>query len=253
FDPVLPIYQIGTDGGFLAAPVQHDELILAPGERADIIVDFSEFYGKHLILRNDAPAPFPRGTPVDPETTGQVMEFRVVLPLASNDTSCIPDQLAPVARLPESLVKIRRDLAMGVQRDGYGRLMFLLNGKTWHDPVTEEPKRGAVEVWNLINPGFVAHPIHLHQIQFQLLNRQPFDAGRYNQTGEIVFTGPPVPPEPAELGWKDTIRNNPAEVTRIIVRFGPYTGQYVWHCHLLEHEDYDMMRPLHVEAPGQLD
>ncbi len=245
-DPELPLYQIGTDGGFLTAPVRLAELTLAPAERADVIADFSNYQGKHLILRNNAPTPFPAGTPVDPETTGQVMEFRVVLPLKGKDGSCLPDQLCPVVPIPERLAKVRRDLSMVVRRDQYGRLVFLLNGKAWHDPVTEEPRRGAVEIWNLINPGFVAHPIHLHQVQFQLLNRQPFDAGHFNRTQEIVFTGPPAAPVPAEQGWKDTVRNAPAEVTRIIVRFGPYTGRYVWHCHLLEHEDYDMMRPLNV-------
>lgn len=244
----LPIFQIGTDGGFLSAPVKLDELILAPSERADVIIDFSGYRGKHLILRNTAPAPFPNGIPADPETTGQIMEFRVILPLNDEDSSCIPEQLCPITPIPESLAKVKRDFIMVVRRDHYGRLLFLLNGKRWDDPVTEAPKRGEMEIWNLINPGFVAHPIHLHQIQFQLLNRQPFDVNHFNQTQEIIFTGPPVPPAPDEKGWKDTIRNNPGEVTRIIVCFGPYTGNYVWHCHLLEHEDYDMMRPLLVRG-----
>lgn len=248
FHPEIPMYQIGTDGGFLSAPVELRELLLAPGERADVIVDFSGCRGKHLILRNDAPSPFPNGTPVDPETTGEIMQFRVVLPLKGKDTSCIPEELLPVNPLDEALVKVRRDLRMVVQRDAYGRLMFLLNGKGWHDPATEEPRRGDVEVWNLINPGSVTHPIHLHQIQFQVFNRQPFDVAHFNQTQELIFTGPAVPPEPNEREWKDTVRNNPGEVTRIIVRFGPFTGSYVWHCHLLEHEDYDMMRPLNVLA-----
>lgn len=246
FSPALPIYQIGSDGGFLTAPVELQELILAPGERADVIVDFSGYQGKHLILQNDAPSPFPNGAPVNPETTGEIMEFRVVLPLKGKDTSWIPEKLAPVIPLDENLVKVQRDLRMVVQRDEYGRLIFLLDGKRWHDPATEEPQRGVVEVWNLINPGFAAHPIHLHQIQFQILNRQQFDIAHFNQTQELIFTGPPVPPEPNERGWKDTVRINPGEVTRIIVRFGPFTGSYVWHCHLLEHEDYDMMRPLNV-------
>jgi spore coat protein A len=250
FDPELPIYQIGTDGGFLSAPVKLEELLLAPAERADVIVDFSDCKGKHLILRNDAPVPFPTGTPADPETTGQIMEFRVVLPLKGKDVSFLPDQLCPVIPIPENLAKVRRDFVMTVRRDQYGRLVFLLNGKSWQEPVTEKPQRGVVEIWNLINPGFVAHPIHIHQIQFQLLNRQPFDVEHFNRTQELVFTSPPVPPSPAEQGWKDTIRNNPGEVTRIIARFGPYTGRYVWHCHLLEHEDYDMMRPLEVVSKG---
>jgi spore coat protein A len=221
-------------------------LVIAPAERADLIVNFAHLHGKNLILRNDAPVPFPNGTPVDPETTGQIMEFRVVLPLQQEDKSSLPDELVPVPRLDQNLVKVRRNLSMVVQRDEFGRLLFLLNGKKWHDPVTEEPRRGGVEIGNLINPGFVSHPIHLHQVQFQILNRQPFDVAHYNRTGELIFTGPPELPDHNEQGWKDTVRSKPGEVTRIIIQFGPYTGQYPWHCHLLEHEDYDMMRPFTV-------
>jgi len=245
-DPELPFYQIGTDGGFLPAPVKLKELVIAPAERADLIVNFAHLHGKNLILRNDAPVPFPNGTPVDPETTGQIMEFRVVLPLQQEDKSSLPDELVPVPRLDQNLVKVRRNLSMVVQRDEFGRLLFLLNGEKWHDPVTEEPRRGGVEIGNLINPGFVSHPIHLHQVQFQILNRQPFDVAHYNRTGELIFTGPPELPDHNEQGWKDTVRSKPGEVTRIIIQFGPYTGQYPWHCHLLEHEDYDMMRPFTV-------
>lgn len=250
-DGAIPFYQIGTDGGFLEAPVKLSQLILAPAERADVIVDFSGYEGKNLILRNDAPAPFPIGPPVDPETVGQIMQFRVILPLASRDRSCIPESLYPVLPLPDFLAKVRRDLRMVVRQDQYGRLEFLLNGLTWHDPITEKPRLREVEIWNLINPSVVSHPIHLHLIQFQILNRQRFDVELFNQTGRLQFIEPPLPPEPGEGGWKDTVRNNPGEVTRIIVRFQPYTGRYVWHCHLLEHEDYDMMRPLEVMADGK--
>ncbi|HEY8392509.1 MAG TPA: multicopper oxidase domain-containing protein [Capillibacterium sp.] len=149
-------------------------------------------------------------------------------------------------RLDPASAKVRRNLSLAAIRDQFGRLLFLLDGKGWHDPVTEEPRRGEVEIWNLINPGFVVHPIHLHQVQFQILNRQPFDTGHFTRNGELVFTGPPEQPDPNEQGWKDTVRSTPGEVTRIIVQFGPYTGQYPWHCHLLEHEDYEMMRPFTV-------
>lgn len=245
-EPELPFHQIGTDGGFLDAPVKLNELLLAPAERADIIIDFSGHKGANLVLKNDAPTPFPIGVPVDPETTGQIMQFRVVLPLSCKDKSRIPKTLYPVIPLPEFLVKVQRNMNIVVQQDQHGRLLFLLNGMMWHDPVTEKLQLGKLEIWNLINPGFAAHPIHLHLIQFQILNRQPFDVDRYNQTQELYFTGPPVPPDPNERGWKDTVRSTPAEVTRIIFRFKPYTGRYVWHCHLLEHEDYDMMRPIDV-------
>lgn len=242
----LPIYQIGTDGGFLETPVKLNELILAPAERADVIIDFSKCNEKNLDLLNDAPSPFPSGTPVDPETTGRIMQFRVILPLPCKDRSYIPESLYPVLPLTECLAKVERNMNLVVQTDQYGRLLFLLNGKMWDEAVTETPKLGKIEIWNLINSGFAAHPIHLHLIQFQILNRQPFDIQVFNQTQKIKFTGPPILPEPNERGWKDTVRSTPGEVTRIIVRFEPYTGRYVWHCHLLEHEDYDMMRPIDV-------
>ncbi len=246
FEPQVPLYQIGTDGGFLSAPVKLDELILAPAERADVIVDFSGQKGRHVLLRNDAPVPFPNGDPVDPETTGQIMQFRVILPLREKDRTCLPDWLVPVPPIDPCSAKVQRNQQLGIQRDQYGRLRFLFNGKGWVDPLTEGPRLNEVEIWNFINPGFVTHPIHLHLVQFQILNRQPFDTALFNRTQELVFTGPPVPPAPNERGWKDTVRSEAGKVTRIIVRFGPYTGRYVWHCHLLEHEDYDMMRPLEV-------
>ena len=97
-----------------------------------------------------------------------------------------------------------------------------------------------------INQGLAVHPIHIHQIQFQILDRIPFDTDAFNLTGQLHFTGEPEPALPNERGWKDTVQALPGFVTRIIMRFGPYTGRYVYHCHILEHEDYDMMRPFDV-------
>jgi hypothetical protein len=90
------------------------------------------------------------------------------------------------------------------------------------------------------------HPIHLHLVMFQILDRRPFDASEYKKSGKMVFTGPAVPPDKNEAGWKDTFRCNPGEVSRIIARFEDYTGMYMWHCHVLEHGDHEMMRPLEV-------
>src|SRR5699024_4388625 len=111
---------------------------------------------------------------------------------------------------------------------------------------TEKPKIGDTEVWSFMNITDFPHPIHIHLIQFQVLNRQAFDLDLYNETKQIVFTGAPTPPKPNERGWKDTVSAPPGEFTRVIVKFGPYTGRYVWHCHILEHEEYDMMRPYDV-------
>lgn len=124
--------------------------------------------------------------------------------------------------------------------------MFMLEGKMWTDPVTIEAELGSKEVWNIINTGAAAHPIHVHLIQFQILNRQPFDVEKYTSTGAIKFTGPPVLPDENERGWKDTVKADPRQITRFAARFGDFTGIYPFHCHILEHEDHDMMRPYQV-------
>ena len=116
-------------------------------------------------------------------------------------------------------------------------------------PVTENPTLDTVEIWSLINLTEDVHPIHLHLVRFQILDRRPFDRFAYFATGELRYTGAPLPPDPTEAGWKDTARAAPHLVTRIIARFEGYSGRYVWHCHVLEHEDNEMMRPYEV-LPG---
>ncbi len=240
-----PIFQIGTDGGLLEAPVKLKTLLLSPGERADVIIDFAKLTGRHILLTNDAPAPFPNGTPPD-DNTVQIMQFRVVLPLSDNDTGCLPSQLYPLPRLSQRPVHKTRDLSLTESTDKYGRPIMLLNGLRWDDPITEKPELGTTEIWRLINETPDSHPIHLHMVQFHILDRQPFDVKHYSTTGKLRFTGPAVRPHPNERGWKDTVSANPGQVTRIITRFTDFTGLYVWHCHILEHEDYEMMRPYQV-------
>ncbi len=123
---------------------------------------------------------------------------------------------------------------------------MLLNNVHWSMPVTENPVLDSVEIWNLINTTDDAHPIHLHLVKFQILDRRPFDQFHYFAHGELRYMGKALPPDAAEAGWKDTVRADPQMVTRIIVRFEGYAGRYVWHCHILEHEDNEMMRPFEV-------
>lgn len=104
---------------------------------------------------------------------------------------------------------------------------------------------GSVEIWIFVNTTTDAHPMHLHMVRFQVLDRRPFDLEHYNRTNELLFTAPPTP---REAGWKDTVRADPGIATRIIVRFEGFTGRYVWLCHVLEHEDNEMMRPYEVVA-----
>jgi len=126
----------------------------------------------------------------------------------------------------------------------------LLNGKRWHDPVTEDPVLNTTEIWTLVNVTDDAHPIHLHLVRFQILDRRPFDVSEYLVHKRIRYTGDAVGPEANEAGWKDTVRAAPGSVTRIIIKFEGYAGRYVWHCHILEHEDNEMMRPYDVRAAG---
>lgn len=122
----------------------------------------------------------------------------------------------------------------------------MLNNRGFEAPVTEKPVLGSVEVWNFVNPGTNTHPMHLHLVKFQVLSRRKFDVNFYNKTNKIRYIGPAIPPAPNERGWKDVVRANPGQVAKIIARFVPFMGLFAWHCHILEHEDYDMMRPMRV-------
>jgi len=122
-------------------------------------------------------------------------------------------------------------------------------GARFDDPVTEKPVLKSVEIWNLLNLTDDAHPIHLHLVRFQILDRRRFDAFAYHNRKALIYRGGATPPEPGETGWKDTVRADPGMITRIIVPFEGFEGRYVWHCHILEHEDNDMMRPYDVVKP----
>ncbi len=249
--------QIGTDGGLLPEPLELRYLLISPAERFDIVIDFSDYAGKSFSLINDAPAPYNMGGQFVP---AEVMLFKVTKPLSGKDTSSLPDTLAPFEMLdPTHAVKDRQLLVSEIERpsDGYV-ITGLLGNARWHDPITEDPKAGTTEIWSFINTTADVHPLHVHLVQFQVLNRQPFNVQVYQQTGKLIFTGLPMAPESNERpARKDTIKSYPGYVTRIIQRFDlphgtPTTpGQeflYVWHCHILEHEDNEMMRPYKVIA-----
>jgi spore coat protein A len=258
-DPVdAPAFrQIGTDGGLLPEPLTLHYLIFSPGERFDIVIDFSEHKGESFALINDAPAPYARGGEVVPS---DVMLFKVTKPLAGKDTSSLPDMLAPWTPMNPEFALRERILAvteMDRPSDGY-TMIGLLGQKHWFDPITEDPRAGSMEVWSFANATGDVHPIHLHQVQFQVLNRQLFDVKTYMTTGKLIFFGRPMPPESNERpAWKDTIKTYSGYVTRVIAKFELPAGtpttpgqefRYVWHCHVLEHEDNEMMRPYKIVA-----
>jgi spore coat protein A len=248
----LPFWQIGSEGGFLPAPVRLSRLLVAPAERADVIVDFTGVpVGSEIILRNLGPdEPFGGGEPdedfdaANPATTGQVMQLRVVAS-RHRDTSKPPDQLKLPKLRPIGAAGNTRKVSLNeedsaVLADVGPRAAFLgtLNPDgsghplEWGDPVTENPALGATEIWELHNFTADAHPIHIHEQQFQIVNRQPF-GGAARQ------------PESWESGFKDTVIAYPGEITRLKARFDT-PGLFVWHCHIVEHEDNEMMRPYQI-------
>jgi spore coat protein A, manganese oxidase len=225
--------QIGTDQGLLPAPVPIKTLILAPGERADLVIDFREHAGEQIVLNNESIV---------------ILQFRVAKQKVI-DSSSLPSVLRPLSRIAEASAVKTRPLTIDEFKNGPGETtLMLLNNSPWHHPVTEKPVLNTVEIWSIINPTDDSHPIHLHLVRFQILDRRPYDAFSYSTTGELKYTAPAVPPDPYEAGWKDTVQAHPGMVTRIIIRFEGYVGRYVWHCHVLEHEDNEMMRPYEIVA-----
>ncbi len=336
-------YQIGTDGGLLDEPALVRQLLIAPGERCDVIVDFAGLpAGAQLLLLNNARTPYPKGGTADPNTVGKIMQFRVV-PLSTADTSYNPaaagtlrggvGQPPAMVRLADAdagtlaagiVPDVVRQLTLNEVMGENGPLEALVNNSKWSgkstdgQPIpdsqllygtppmrdtwaTELPRVGATELWEIVNLTGDAHPIHLHLVQFQIVNRQKFRTTSYMDAYEGAFPGGeylpaygppfayqsvngdgavggnpaigphlfgrPVPPKANEAGWKDTAVMMPGEVTRIVVRyapqnipvggvapginlfpFNPTVGPgYVWHCHIIDHEDNEMMRPYAVQ------
>ena len=281
------ITQIGSEGGYLPEPVKQRQLLIAPAERADVIIDFSKVKkGTRLILRNLGPdEPFGGGEageefePSDPGTTGQVMQFRVGK-ATSPDTSATPDKLKlpEIKKLPKA-TRVRNvslneldSSTVKASEDEHGNIVLDPDGEPfgpqeaalgtwekmpgdddddmgtpmpmmWMDAVTENPDVGAVESWIIRNFTMDAHPIHIHQVQFQVQRREVIDPmmSPHGKLGE----GAVIQPEPWETGFKDTVIVYPGELTRVKAKF-TIAGLFVWHCHILEHEDNEMMRPYRV-------
>jgi spore coat protein A, manganese oxidase len=313
-----PIIQIGTEAGFLVSETTHlnglpfnpatltGNLLLAPAERADIIIDFTGKAGQEFMMYNDAPGPFPAGPPTTdyylgnpknpiqplPGTgpdTRNILRIKVVAatipdpqpvgpilnPALLNPAPLVPytTTVAPIPPLVAQAGTPVRDLTLNEAFDLYGRLVQMLGttapfvatagkgtgavnyGRDYLAPATETPAAGSVEVWRIFNLTADTHPIHFHLVNVQVMSRQPFKlvSGKFTPSG--VARGP----EPNEVGWKETVQMHPGEVTSVIMKFdlpvtpfivppSPRTGgnEYVWHCHILEHEEHDMMRPLVV-------
>jgi spore coat protein A len=277
-DPRVEVWQIGAEGGFLPAPVRLNDfpypgtsggatVLMGLAERADVIVDFTNVpVGTEVLLLNFGPdEPFGGGAagldfnPSDPDSTGQVMQFRVG-PALDSDPTTPPQYLQLPDITPLGYAPVTRDLSLN--EEAYGEveeeyptsaLLGIFNTGTdqstpllWADPISEKPNVGGVEEWKLYNLTEDAHPIHIHLVQFEVLGREPIEGG----TSVAGSNGP----LPWETGFKDTVIAYPGEITRVKARFDK-PGFFVWHCHIVEHEDNEMMRPYHVgpipNAPAQ--
>jgi spore coat protein A, manganese oxidase len=288
-DPRVKVWQIGNEAGFLVAPVNMNDtqlyptetldgtarLLMGPAERADLIVDFSGVPAgaSFRLLNIGSDAPF-GGFPIapeevaDPNTTGQVMEFRVIA-ATSADRSTPPQFLNLPAIEPLPVETRTRPLCLAEMNspffgdvpvearlgtvDGSGNYQVI----KWMDLVTENPGVGDTEIWEFYNTTVDAHPMHIHEVAFEVINRQGITISNQDTeagTGVVQVdpNSPARPPEPWERGRKDTVIALPGEVTRVKATFSS-PGQFVWHCHIVEHEDNEMMRPYRIgpEQPGQ--
>ena len=253
-------WQIGAEGGMWDKPVPVKELVLAPAERADILVDFSRFAGQRLVMKNHNPSK-PVVTPAP--SLAQVMQIRVGTTVSQPGPSTIPASLpGRAAELPEP--DVTRFISLNEIDVDEPSWFLNLNGVHFEGtPASETPTVGTVEDWVYVNVTGDTHPMHSHLVTFQVVGRQPFDVQAYEETYEGTngvpggidpsdfATGPMEPPDPTERGFKDTVKANPGYFTTIRARFDLPTGvtapqTYVYHCHIVEHEDNDMMRPFTV-------
>lgn len=209
-----PLVQIGTDGGLLPSPVEKGVIQLGPFERADIVIDFAAYpLGTQVMLKNCQSCSGP---------TSDLLRFDVQR--SANDDSVLPDCLSPWENLPIDADTVTRQFTLNNQSSPAGTT-WVINGQTFgiNNPPLAQVKLGAVEKWYFENPTNRFHPIHVHLVQFQILevNQQPQD--------------------PARHGWKDIFLLPPGGQVTLAARFEGYTGRYLFHCHNLEHEDLGMM------------
>jgi spore coat protein A len=270
----LPFWLIGIGGGLRGDALRCMDLLMAPADRADIVIDFASVpFGGSITLMNDAPAPYPRGGggPAIPE----IMRFQVTEPLGARDPTTPPDGLAlpPFKPIEPGTGTRWRERVLTELTDRHGNPVHMqINGRYFFEPVDDFIRAGTTEVWEYVNTTEDAHPMHVHLVQFHLHNRQRFRADEYKRdydkwltagrppgkkpTLDRYLVGRPMPPAPQEQGWRDSFIALPKMVNRIIATYTPappvpgidHTGttfpaNYIHHCHILEHEDNDMMRP----------
>ncbi|XP_043694908.1 multicopper oxidase LPR1 homolog 1-like [Telopea speciosissima] len=264
----LPFIQVGSDASYLNSPVQTQSILLSPAETADVIVDFSTPNTNESVLTNSAPYPYPTGNPVD-NLTGNVMKF-IISPENQNSPCKIPTSLVNYpAATTEGSVKTRYIVLYEYESTTGNPTHLYINGKSFLDPVTELPKVGTTEVWEVINLTQDNHPLHIHLATFQAIKveelvdldtfrncmiAQKNDAVGCNVTAHLSGKLLSIPNY--EKTWKNVVKIVPGYQTTTIVRFNmvetnttyPFNATaapgYVYHCHILDHENNQMIRPL---------
>eukprot|EP00250_Pteridium_aquilinum_P009283 c18568_g1_i1 orf=224-2020(+) len=260
--------QIGSDSFYLEAPVHLKNILVAPSEIIDIIIDFSKIERNSVILTNDAAYPFPDGDLPD-ALSGKVMKF-VIGHKHVKDKARIPAQLVRVEKLYEKDAVASRNIVLYEYDSPSGDPTHLLiNFAHYDDPVTELPKHRTTELWRIVNLTPDNHPLHIHVAAFQVLHQQllnntdELSACAVQHKGvdachlERYVDGPPTLPPSNEAGWKNVFKMQPLHVTTILVRFSltdmqpfPFDPSadpgYTYHCHILDHEDNSMMRPYKI-------
>ncbi|MEJ2261467.1 MAG: multicopper oxidase domain-containing protein, partial [Nitrosopumilaceae archaeon] len=282
----IPMVQIGSDGGYLKSSVTVKEIIISPSERVDVLIDFSDLSpGTKVILKNTLLTyDFPNedetiGNIMQFTVTNEEGFKPENLPTLLNPT--LEGNIFPNLPSPER----QRILPLFQVNGQLGPLYFLLNGQLWSGIITETPRVGDTEEWVFVDLTNNGHPMHIHLIQFQIVSRQDINVTRYaadwiSLQRELLGNNTAAPPWPTdfipqdlpvepylirssrppalnEIGWKDTVLVYPNTVTTIRARWASQDGTpfpfdatvgpgYVWHCHILEHEDNEMMRPYKV-------
>ncbi|KAL3644695.1 Multicopper oxidase lpr2 [Castilleja foliolosa] len=267
FNTGLGFIHVASDSAYNERPIMLDEILLAPSEIADVVVDFSKSNTDSTILCNNAPYPYPSGDPVN-DANNKVMKFII----SSNhevEGSKIPRKLIEYPSVKLSTASATRYIAMYEYTSAIDEPTHLyINGKSYDSPVTEMPKVGSTEIWNVINLTEDNHPLHIHLGLFVALDQTELvDIDEFKECMMKIndaigcrvdkhARGKKIDVALHEKGWKNVYKMMPGYVTKIMVRFSyihsnesyPFDATaepgYVYHCHILDHEDNVMMRPL---------
>ncbi|KAF4394286.1 hypothetical protein F8388_005920 [Cannabis sativa] len=269
FSNGLQFIHVGSDSAYLSRPVFTNDILLGPSEITDVIVDFSKSNSSSVILTNDAPYPYPSGDPVN-ESNNKVMKF-VIKRYRDVDTWRVPKKLIDYPKPDLSSATRTRYIAMYEYTSETDEPVHLyLNGKPYEAPATETPKAGTAEIWEVINLTEDNHPLHIHLGLFaaieerELVDLDKFKSCMTKQNDAVKCQiskharGKISQVQAHESGWKNVYKMKPGVVTKILVRFSyihsnasyPFDATeepgYVYHCHILDHEDNAMMRPLKI-------